>query len=32
LNVFLNTFVREGWLDNVCVIHQILSNEMLRGH
>jgi hypothetical protein len=32
LNVLLNAFVREDWLDNVCIIYQILSNEMLRGH
>jgi hypothetical protein len=32
LNVFLNAFVREDWLDNVCVVYQILSSEMLRDH
>jgi hypothetical protein len=32
LNVFLNTFVREHWLNNIRVIYQILNSEMLRSH
>ena len=25
LNVFLNAFVREDWLDNICIIYQIFG-------
>jgi hypothetical protein len=32
LNVLLNAFVREDWLDNIYIIYQILGSEMLSGH
>jgi hypothetical protein len=32
LNVLLNSFVRENWLNNISVIYQILSSEMLRSY